>query len=174
MQHPAFFLVGVILGCARQHPLRALRVLWGKIRASWTAIRCPLVLNPLIIWAVGFLTEAAVGSVPALVLAFMLATQLPWRGGNWLVIRRLLGLAPPEAPPFDEVAFEAQLQPASDSNLRQMADQLKTQRQGQITARQRQDLGLQIRIIYRTLDERRTQRQAKTGSGPTPSVRRHP
>ena len=176
MHYPAF-LVGVILGCARRHPLRALRVLWGKIRTGWTAIRCPLVLNPIIIVTAGFLTEAAVGGGPALLLTFMLATQLPWRGGNRAVIGRVLGLTSPEAPPFDERAFEASIRPIADADLRQMADQLKTQGQGQgqqITARQRQDLRLQIRIIDRVLDERRSWHQAQTRSGPSSGARRHP
>lgn len=168
MQSPVF-LAGVLLGCARRHPLRALRVLWEKLRTGWTAIRCPIVLNPLLLLAAGFLTEAAVGGGPALLLTVMLATQLPWRGGNRAVIGRVLGL---EAPPFDEGAFEARIRPASDADLRQMADQLNTQGQGQITARQRQDLRLQIRILYRVLDERRSWRQAQTRSGPSSGARR--
>lgn len=149
------FFLGLLLGGARRHPLRALRVLWKTLRTGWTAIRCPLVLNPVIVLAAGFLTEAAVGSGAALVLAFMLATQLPWRGGNRAALGRAFRWAFPR-PSAEErgavmAAFQEKVKAASPEERRQLALELKRQLINEAESSRREDRLQQLKCIEEAL-----------------------
>lgn len=187
-QNPLLFFFGVILGCARVHPLRASHVLLGRglaglasalgqtVSALGTACRaldCAITRNLLVLAAFGLLTEVAAGPGAASLVVLFLAAKLPWTGGNTRALL-LIGLAR-KPPPFDLAAFEASLAPLADAELRRMADGFQAQQLGSLPGRQSQELTLKVRVLYRTLDQRRRQRQQGPGqpSG-GPGKKKHP
>jgi len=182
-QNPLFFWLGVILGCARVHPLRASHVccvylgrglMWltGVLRQTLSALvpsckllDCTITRNLLVLAAFGLLTEAAAGPGAASLVVLFLAAKLPWAGGNPRVLRRLpllTGLTR-QPPPFDLAAFEASLAPLADAELRQLADGFQAQQRGSLPDRQRRERTLRVRVIYRTLDQRRAARRDPQG-----------
>ena len=181
-QNPFFLILGVILGCARVHPGRvpgrafgvlcvllgrgvarlfaflgqAAPVLWGAGKALNGAIARNLAL----LAGFGWLTEAAGGGEASLFLLLFLAAKLPWSGGNARMLRCVTGLGP-EPPSFDGAAFEASLAPLPDAELRRRAASDRAQMLGSLPDRQRRELTLRVRAIYRTLDRRQQNRQGQ-------------
>ena len=182
MQNSFLVVLGVFLGCARTHPLRAsavLCVLLGRgatrflsflgqvattLRVAWTAIDCAIARNLIILIGFGLLTEAAVGGGASLLVVLFLAAKLPWSGGNTRMLLRLTGLAQ-EPPLFDLAAFEASLASVADAELRRLADGFQAQLLGALPDRQRRELTLKTRALYRTLDQRQQNRQRQKGPG---------
>ena len=159
MQNQLFFWAAV-LGIAQKHPRRLARLAVRTGRAYWTVITCPGIRNLGLLGLLGTLSST-INPTASLALLAILATQLPWVGGNWQAMRRAYRLLRGLPPLFDEAAFKASLVEATDRELNTQAqavqDRLVTP---PFSSTSRRELRTQLRILYVTLAERRAARQA--------------
>lgn len=76
------FLGGALLCCAYRHPLRVARYLGNGLNVYRRSVDCPAVRSGLLLVLVALPVASTAGSVAAIGILSVFATQLRWRGGN--------------------------------------------------------------------------------------------
>lgn len=163
------FLLGILLGRIARHPPRVPRAVSAVVRAAVAVLTWPPSRNAIFLGLFYPIALHDAGEFAATFLAAVLAWWLPWRTYRSSP-SAVTALSSTPAPSFDEAAFAATLVPLPDPELRRMADQIAVDLQGPLPAQDRQDRVRQRRLLYRTLDERRSRRQIKAKPPPSGQV----